>query len=494
MYEVLIADDEPTAVNLIQAIIDRKCESFEVCGIAFDGEEALEKIGENIPDVVITDIQMPVMNGLKLAEKMKEMYPDVLCVVVSGYQEFEYAKEAMRFGVMEYILKPIVPSELCGVLSRLEKGLKSKYYMQRNILMHKMVNDIAVECSELKKYFQAKRYYGAIVRLNGLPIRFGERNQKEIFSDIDEWMLTYGRDSQETLYLCPEELVCEDDYVEMMKRHIRKEQPGAAYVTTIICQKSVTVAELGEMVKGLYRTLDSIIIIGKNQTQILDDCRVYEQKHSDRDYSYLEELEYLAENQKYKRLQKETENLIQKWAKEEHPQIWLEGRIRQICYLLQRYGVGNENYRESEFLLDEMFSNAENMEQLSASVIDILFKDIKDNALARQKQSTEEYFQAIKRYIQVHMAEALNLQTVSREMGISQTYLSRLFRKYENSSFNNYLTSLRMEKAKELLLNDDKIFVKDVAEQVGYKDQFYFSRIFYSYTGVRPSEYVIEKE
>ena len=78
-------------------------------------------------------------------------------------------------------------------------------------------------------------------------------------------------------------------------------------------------------------------------------------------------------------------------------------------------------------------------------------------------------------------------------MGVSQTYLSRLFRKYEDASFNTYLTSLRMEKAKKLLLREEKMYVKDVAEKVGYKDQFYFSRIFYSYTGVRPSEYV-EKE
>ena len=110
--------------------------------------------------------------------------------------------------------------------------------------------------------------------------------------------------------------------------------------------------------------------------------------------------------------------------------------------------------------------------------------------MTMQKLNTEEYFQKIKEYIQEHMAEALSLQKVSREMGVSQTYLSRLFRKYENSTFNNYLTALRMEKAKVLLKSGDRIYVKDVAEQVGYKDQFYFSRIFHSYTGVRPSEYL----
>ena len=91
------------------------------------------------------------------------------------------------------------------------------------------------------------------------------------------------------------------------------------------------------------------------------------------------------------------------------------------------------------------------------------------------------------------MAEQLSLHSVSKAVGVSQTYLIRLFRRYEDASFNTYLTALRMEKAKLLLQREEKMYVKDVAEKVGYKDQFYFSRIFYSYTGVRPSEYV-EKE
>ena len=148
------------------------------------------------------------------------------------------------------------------------------------------------------------------------------------------------------------------------------------------------------------------------------------------------------------------------------------------------------DYRECEFLLDETFANAENVQQLITGMDDIFFKDKKEDSMTMQKLNTEEYFQKIKEYIQEHMAEALSLQKVSREMGVSQTYLSRLFRKYENSTFNNYLTALRMEKAKVLLKSGDRIYVKDVAEQVGYKDQFYFSRIFHSYTGVRPSEYL----
>lgn len=490
MYQVMLADDEPTALNLLQMIIEKKCEGFQVAGIAYNGQEALEKMKSLHPDVLITDIQMPVMNGLDLIGKAKEEDSDLVSIVISGYQEFEYAKTAMRYGVTDYILKPIVPSELCALLEKVKNRLDIRYYRNRNALMHRLVNEIPISEEELKRYFQSPRYYGAITRRNGLPTRFSERGQKEIFSDIHEWMLTYGRDDQETLYLCPEELVEEGQYVEMIKRQIGKEQPDASYLTTVICKKAASVDQIGEMVKGLYRMLDTSIVLGKSQTLFLDGEKSEVSVEDAGNFDYLQDLEYLAKNQKYERLQKETAGLIQKWGQEERPMIWMEGRLRQICYLLQRYDSCNMDYRECEFLLDETFANAENVQQLITGMDDIFFKDKKEDSMTMQKLNTEEYFQKIKEYIQEHMAEALSLQKVSREMGVSQTYLSRLFRKYENSTFNNYLTALRMEKAKVLLKSGDRIYVKDVAEQVGYKDQFYFSRIFHSYTGVRPSEYL----
>ena len=149
-----------------------------------------------------------------MADIVKEKYPDVISIIVSGYQEFQYAQEAIRQGAAEYILKPIVPSELAAILENLESVLKQKYYKGRNKLMHRMVNDMFIEDAQMKRYFQSEKYYGAIARLNGLPTRFAERTSMEVFSDINEWMIVYGRDDHETLYLCPEEILFGNDYVE----------------------------------------------------------------------------------------------------------------------------------------------------------------------------------------------------------------------------------------------------------------------------------------
>lgn len=489
MYHVMLVDDEPTAVSLIKTIIEKKCSNYEVTATASHGQEALELMETQVPDLIITDIQMPVMNGLQLLGAVREKYPEVLSIIVSGYQEFQYAQEAIRQGASEYILKPIMPSELMVILNRIEETLKQKYYKGRNELLHRMVNNLFIEEKQLKQYFQSKKYYGAIVRMNGLPTRFAERASMEIFSDINEWMIVYGRDDRETLYLCPEEILLGNDYVEMIRHQIGKEQPEAAYVTNVIFKNPIDVSEIGKMVNGLYRTLDSSIVLGKSQTIILEDESQFSQDKSDKNFEYLQELEYLATNQKYDRLRKEIEKLILKWGKEERPQIWMESRIRQICYMLQRYEVGNTDYRECEFLMDEAFSNAENAEQLVIYIRDIFFKEETDDS-SIMKSGPEEYFQSIKEYIRKNMSEQLSMQKVSVDMGISQSYLSRMFRKYEDTTFSTYLTMLRMEKAKKMLTGGEKVFIKEVAEQLGYKDQFYFSRIFSSYTGMCPSEYL----
>lgn len=146
MYQVMVVDDEPMAASLIVNIIKQKYNKFEIMGTAYNGEEALELIQEKgEPDILITDIQMPVMNGLKLVEETKKQYPNVISVIVSGYQEFEYAKQAIAFGVCDYILKPIVPSEFSKLITRIEEKLKQKYYKERNTLIHKMVNEIPVD-------------------------------------------------------------------------------------------------------------------------------------------------------------------------------------------------------------------------------------------------------------------------------------------------------------------------------------------------------------
>lgn len=143
-------------------------------------------------------------------------------------------------------------------------------------------------------------------------------------------------------------------------------------------------------------------------------------------------------------------------------------------------------------MLEDAFFFAVTGDELINSLLDVWFRDVQENG-QDAKIDSPDFFATIESYIQRHLSENLSLQSICKKFGVSQTYMGKLFRKYENESFNRYLTSVRMEKAVKLMKETPDIFIKDVATRVGYNDQFYFSRIFRSYMGVCPSDYLENK-
>ena len=124
LYKIMLVDDEEEVRKSIINKIDWADAGFEVIGDAENGKDALEKIEQNEPDVVLTDIKMPYMDGLTMAETIRQLYPSVKIVIFSGFDEFEYAKKAIKLNVIEYILKPVNVEELTAILNSL-------YYYRR---------------------------------------------------------------------------------------------------------------------------------------------------------------------------------------------------------------------------------------------------------------------------------------------------------------------------------------------------------------------------
>jgi len=135
-YKVMIVEDEPAAAAFIERLIELKCPDYEVAAKAEDGARALELLIDTFVDVVVSDIRMPGMDGIELAGRLKEDYPDILTVIVSGHQEFEYAKGAIRAGVEDYLLKPLDPSEITRIFEGINRKLKRKYWERRNKVLH----------------------------------------------------------------------------------------------------------------------------------------------------------------------------------------------------------------------------------------------------------------------------------------------------------------------------------------------------------------------
>ena len=132
-YSVLLVDDEEDVIQVIMKKIDWESMGFQVSGYAHNGVEALEMAEECVPDVVLTDIKMPYMDGLAMSRKLKEQYPNIKIIIFSGFDEFEYAKEAIDIEVEQYLLKPVNAEELGRVFSRIREMLDHERDEQRNI-------------------------------------------------------------------------------------------------------------------------------------------------------------------------------------------------------------------------------------------------------------------------------------------------------------------------------------------------------------------------
>lgn len=493
MFRVLVVDDEPGALQHICNIIQMKCPEYKVVGTAENGKECLEWVRGNSVDLVITDVRMPIMNGIETVTALKQEFPELMTIIVSGYQEFEYAQGAIKAGASDYILKPVVPADMQKTLAGVAVKLRRNHYHEKIRVIHGLCNGEAFGEETIRQYFPHQSYYGAIVRRNGLPKRFGSAGNLEIYSDINEMITVYGRDEMEVLYLIPQEMLLEETFEAYLDYAALKCRQENDYITMVYKEKAFCVLQMQEIITELYRRLDmaSIVGISKKVNIDLDSGREDQGINPGEISTMLLSLEYLVKEQQYDKTGKELRRLYLKWQSEQKPQLWLEYVSRQILYLIANNTKMKFTVIECEYMMEDAFYYAASTDELIDNLFEIMLKHLKGSEES-SKVDSPEFFAAISQYLMGNLADAITLQSVCKKFAVSQTYLSKLFRKYEHQSFNRYLTDIRMKRAIEIMKADRGIFVKDVAAMVGYGDQFYFSRIFRSCIGKCPSEYLEE--
>ena len=222
-YKVVVVDDEAVAVKAICCIIENQCPEFEVVGTAGNGSEALELIGRTSPDLVLTDVEMPVLNGLELVREASGRQPNLCFCIISGYQDFEYARDAFRGGVLDYLTKPIVPSQMLRTMKNVEEKLRKFYYDRRVGIFRKICMGETIALEEIQAFFPYKEFYAALLRENGLPRRYSPAKEPELYGTMDEAYMVYGRDNMEELFLIPREVLGQQPLIDYMTRVVRRQ-------------------------------------------------------------------------------------------------------------------------------------------------------------------------------------------------------------------------------------------------------------------------------
>ncbi|MFC0473326.1 response regulator [Halalkalibacter kiskunsagensis] len=515
MYKVLIVDDEAIERRGLRKIIN---DAFSTIVIeeAENGRTAILKSEEFRPDVVFMDIKMPGIDGVEAAKEIKKMNRAVQIIMVTAFDTFEYARQVMKIGVKDYILKPSTKEEIISPLKKLlaeieierekrteEIILKDNYRRALSIVQSRVITSMLLDSSnarnvvefEWEETFQKESFV--------MVFEFKKRNQKTTYKETNEYILFL---QSELSHFFHENFIGEEVMgrlpvlVQLEDKDVSKRNQIRDRAMT--CGKKIIIKS-----RNYYPDYDLSVGIGRTY----DEMEKFIQSYHEALFS-LSSLKYPYLCQYYNHhvreagegdnvgypygLEKKLLEAVTTGVVEEVPLQFrkymdvlirycemsketVEGRISELYVLLSRQVVDSGI---------PIIVNQPARETNSPSVLQEELTKIASHIQSMYYSQNKDILLIAKEYISKHYEKALTLEEVADVVELSPQYFSKIFKERSGSSFIDYLTKIRVDQAKELMRTKGRS-VKEVCFEVGYKDPNYFSRVFKKYTGVSPSDY-----
>ncbi|HUX11769.1 MAG TPA: response regulator [Spirochaetia bacterium] len=524
MYTFLIIDDEPIVREGISENIDWLAHGFRLVGACRDGREGIRAIEDLRPDVVLTDICMPFVDGLELAGFIADRYPETKTILLTGFDEFEYAQEAVRLKVNDLLLKPITADELRTKLDRLRAELDEERRRQRDLARLREQNQESLPLlrerflkrlvlGELDEAEAARRCATLEIDLPGpffnLLIIDPDRVDPDddmrslaIQNVVDGVMrnragaMSFSTEREHVVVLlsaadgrCAVDLALET--AEELSERVRRTL--GTTVSIGVGSPVTLIAHIDESYRGARAALGQRLVLGPHQIviaeQIPDD--VGEQvPHAEQQARGRVIREFRAGTAV------QTESAVRDFvalyrSTGRSVEACYVGMLRLLADLLSAFESLGVQYSQIPETADDPFGELAGLKTLEA--IEQWFRDLqrKARAVIAERQNRQSVAKALEAedYIAAHFAEpGLSLTRLCRAISISKSYLSTVFKGHTGMTFVEYLTNIRMERARELL-GSSNLKSYEVAEQVGFTDAHYFSLTFRKQTGISPTEY-----
>ena len=522
MLKVVLADDEKKVVLLMQKLIDWQALGYEIVGVANDGLHALELVQEKQPHLLISDIRMPGCDGLELIRKAKELQPGLHFIVISGYRQFEYAQSAIKYGVEDYLLKPLKQEEMNDILLRIKDKLgqeaelafrlKKGSERQQDLFVSALMAGVERQktflneeqaATEFGMQFGKGSYLAVLVKpdisraeqyLDGYQIMIRhslEIVRREVALMADEFAASAIKEGiAVVLYFRDFQTVeCKQRFTKI-RNEIEKQRDVFWDIRCTIClgARRDSLQQIGESMREALWLCRDRLCRSQPWRDAESEPPVYHERYQ-MDPSQKKRLQDAAEYLDVTRIQQEQEasyhSVLQ--SQQFDGQMladWFNQVLEAGIFGIQQNGPIIEGFAEE---MEERFWRCTDTQDvfqlLSSAVLQEMLRLKEEKALRESRPIAEA-----KHYIQQHFHESIRLEDVSNAVGFNATYFSALFKKETGQNFVDYLTALRINKSKALLCREG-LSVQDVAEMVGYSDLKYFSRLFKKITGVSPSDY-----
>lgn len=490
MIKLLLVEDEPPIGRAIKKMIEQISQEFLVVGCEYNGEAALERLGREHVDVVLTDIRMPVMDGIKLLEVMRERYPDCIVAILSGYQEFSYAQSALRNGAFDYLLKPVSREKLAEFLGRLEDVCSvNELNRKRELVMESMSGVAAPNPRASSKCSIFLTCVGAWPLIPDDTMTPGAAFWRDVSADDfcrrlltgDETVLTFeGKVKPERVFVL--ENVSPQRLPQLAQELFDRLAELANPIPVTICAfpELAAIWEVGTIIRALRAQLyTGIRLCGGQLCWDTGDAKkpapVFARGSAE---SVVEAL--VTKNAEL--LKKNLAEVVGDAVRSGMTQI-------EFCRLLDAVICDQrlQNFSMADVKLDlyEAVSNAVALQSLA----DDLFAIFDHFNATEFKSEQRELIDQIKRYLELNFDKNITNEMLSQQFGFVPSYISKIFRRHKGVSPSEYMTRLRMEKAKAAIINNPDLLIRNVAQLVGYNDPYYFSKAFKKETGKWPTQF-----
>lgn len=492
---ILIVEDEIKIRHGLANLIVKQT-GHEIVGEAKNGEEGLELVFRTHPDLVITDIKMPVMGGLEMIRELHKNSVKMHYVILSGYSEFEYAKQAIQYGVDDYLLKPLAPEDIIQLLEKIQQKLDAEIEnrnddMQR--VLWKWINGKSRSeeiLSEQKRLAISGEQSYVLLAGYGWDTLFADR--KQCLEYMESLALKIGRsDMHVCLFEDTREIVCvipkdlETQFLEESTWYIDKNRKKWIWAKYDVSDWKKAAQNMQE-IRDLY--LYSMFF-PSHRLLTKEDMEFFQGEV----FVWPEELEGRIRSAIYKGDYHQTEKYLTQFQEYLEKRAFFPKQIKE-AYLKITHRIIHclEDTEKQAYEKLQSMNYVVKMENAyTLTELKLLQKEMLHSfrSMAEQKEDISNY--AIKRaisYIRTHYSENISQEELAGKLDITPEYLSALFNREVGVNFSTFLRDFRISHAKRLLKGTDKK-VYEIAQEVGYMDSKYFNRVFKENVGVSPREF-----
>ena len=527
-YKLLIVDDDAIIRRGLSQLIDWEKHHFQVVAYAADGEKAWEIIENNQIDIVVSDIKMPFMDGLRLLEQIRARYPGIRVILLTGYEDFEYARQAIKYKAFDYLLKPVDGQQLLETVQRAAYSLKENRRIQK---------DVSENMEMKRKNFYCKLLQGTLTSQetgrqasilevpliqNGLAMTMAvsldfyateEELQEDKFQERRAAVIeVIGQCNHRTIKTSshPAGIAIADykrNQIEILLT-TEHEDPTEwkkeldAYAHEIMsainarCDFTVTIG-IGNIQREITGLHPSYIVANKalksrhlyGKAQIIDGTAIVEPQDSITEITLpsdrlLQHIRLGFEEEVTKDVESIFTELLGSGYISLESTRMIATELAIVCFKGQTMsGEGAVSYL---YFLNEI-QRMTTVGELKQKVLDLAVQITgqRGGKKSAQRQLAEDALL----YMNGHFAdETLSLAQLAKQFHVSQTYMSIVLKQETDANFSAHLLNMRMQKAMELLRRSD-VKHYEVAEQVGYSNSQYFAVCFKKYTGITPTQF-----